>query len=75
MTSLKLGEISEHVKTGKQYKLLMVAKDSKSLEDTVIYEALYNNAISKIWVRSKESFTGEAVRPDGTLHPRFRLVE
>lgn len=72
---LKIGATYEHVKTGKKYKLLFVAKESKSLEGMVVYEALYDNAVSKIWVRTKESFTGEAVRPDGTLHPRFRLVE
>ena len=75
MMPLTIGATYEHVKTGKQYKLLYVAKDSKSLEEMVVYEALYDNSVSKIWVRSKKSFTGEAVRPDGTLHPRFRLVE
>jgi len=75
MMPLKIGATYEHVKTGKRYKLLVVAKDSKSLEEMVVYEALYENTVSKIWIRSKKSFIGEAVRPDGTLHPRFQLVK
>ena len=72
---LKVGAIYEHVKTGKKYKLIVLAKDSKTLEERVVYEALYDNSVSKVWTRSKESFLGEAVSPDGTTHPRFRLVE
>lgn len=72
---LKVGAVYEHVKTGKQYKLLMLAKDEKTLEDLVVYEALYENNVGKIWVRTKEAFLGEAQSPDGSFHPRFRLVE
>ena len=75
MTPLIIGAVYEHVKTGNHYRLLVVAKDSKSLEDIVVYEALYDNKISKKWVRTKESFVGTAVNTDGTMHPRFVLVE
>ena len=72
---LKIGSTYEHVKTGKQYKLIAVAKDVHDLEEMVIYEALYENKVSKTWVRSKEEFLGEAKTIDGTFHPRFKLVE
>ena len=75
MTPLKEGAVYEHVKTSRQYRLLVIAKDSKTLEEFVVYEALYDNPVSKVWFRSKESFVGEAKSPDGTFHPRFRLVE
>jgi hypothetical protein len=74
MMQLTVGAIYEHVKTGNRYKLLALAKDS-DLKEIVVYEALYNNTVSKVWVRPKEEFLGEAKSPDGTFHPRFRLVE
>ena len=72
---LKIGSTYEHVKTGKLYKLTALAKDSSTLEELVVYEALYENKVSKIWVRTKKEFMGQALSPDGTKHPRFRLVE
>jgi len=72
---LKIGATYEHVKTGKKYKLLAVAKDTHDLKEVVVYEALYENKVSKIWTRTKEEFLGEAKSPDGTFHPRFKLTE
>ncbi|MCH7597986.1 DUF1653 domain-containing protein [Patescibacteria group bacterium] len=72
---LKRGAVYEHVKTGKRYKIIALAKDSSTLEELVVYEALYDNSVSNLWVRSKENFLGEAISPDGTMHSRFRLVE
>ena len=72
---LKRGAIYEHVKTGKRYKIIALAKDSSTLEEIVVYEALYDNSVSSLWVRSKENFLGEAISLDGTMHSRFRLVE
>ena len=75
MIPLIEGATYEHVKTGKQYKILTIARESKTLEELVIYEALYDNKVSKIWARTKESFLGDALSPDGTTHPRFRLIK
>ena len=72
---LTIGATYVHVKTGKKYKLLALAKDTKDLTELVVYEALYENEVSKIWVRPKEEFLGEAMSPEGTYHPRFQLVE
>ena len=75
MTPLKIGAVYEHVKTGGKYRLIAVAKDAGSLEDLVVYESLYENKVSKVWVRTREDFTGDAQTPEGIAHPRFRLVE
>lgn len=58
---------------GKRYKVLGVAKHSETLEDLVVYEALYNNEMSKLWVRPLEMFT-EEVEVDGKKQPRFRYL-
>lgn len=72
---LTIGATYEHVKTGKLYKLVTLAKDSHDLTDLVVYEALYDNQVGKIWVGTKDEFLGEAQSPDGSMHPRFRLEE
>ncbi len=68
---LVVGAVYRHVKTNTRYRLVAVGKHVKTLEEFVMYEALYDNPVSKMWVRSKESFLGEAKSPEGTLHPRF----
>lgn len=72
---LEVGATYEHVKTGKRYRLLQIGKEVHTLEEFVVYESLYENKVSKIWIRSKEEFLGEAKSPDGSFHPRFRKVE
>ncbi|MCR4311573.1 MAG: DUF1653 domain-containing protein, partial [Candidatus Taylorbacteria bacterium] len=66
---IKLG-IYEHYK-GKQYRVLGVAKHSETLEDVVVYEALYKNTVSKLWVRPFEIFVQDVVY-EGKAVPRFR---
>lgn len=73
MTPIKVGAVYEHVKTGTRYRLLAVGKRTKTLEDLVVYEALYDNTVGKVWIRPVAEFIGEAKSPDGTFHPRFRL--
>ncbi len=72
---VKEGSEYEHVKTGKRYRVVCVGKDADDLREFVVYEALYDNPVSKFWIRPLENFTGQAKSPDGTTHPRFRLVE
>lgn len=72
---LIVGGTYEQVKTKKQYRLLAVAKDTHTLGEFVVYEALYENSVSKVWMCPKEEFLGEAQSPDGTFHPRFRLIQ
>lgn len=73
MTELKVGAVYVHVKTGTRYRLLALGKHVKTLQEYVVYESLYDNPVSKIWIREKESFIGEAKSPDGTFHPRFQI--
>lgn len=72
MEHVKKG-IYQHFK-GKKYRLLNVVKHSETLEELVLYEALYENAEGKLWVRPKSMFFEEVTR-DGKTFPRFVLIE
>jgi len=64
----------QHYRTKNFYRVIGVAKHSETLEDLVIYECLYDNPTSKIWVRPVEMFL-EEVEIDGKLVPRFKFIE
>jgi cyclomaltodextrinase / maltogenic alpha-amylase / neopullulanase len=70
---MKLGKY-KHAKTGKMYRVLAIAKHSETLEEYVVYEALYANPISKIWIRPKEMFL-EEVDINGKPTSRFIFIE
>ena len=65
--------IYQHSKSGKQYRVLGIAKHSETLEDLVVYEALYKNELSQFWVRPVSMFT-ELVTINGEEKPRFERV-
>jgi len=65
--------IYKHSKTGNLYKVHFVAKHSESLEDLVVYEALYDNPKSKFWVRPIAMFEG-IVNVEGKQVPRFEFI-
>lgn len=69
--ALKLGKY-RHYK-GKEYQVISVAKHSETQEDLVIYEALYDNEISKLWVRPLSMFL-EYIESDGKQVPRFEYI-
>ena len=69
--NFKIG-MYEHFK-GKQYRVLGVAKHSETLEDMVVYEALYDNELGKLWVRPLGMFL-EHVEKEGYSGPRFRHI-
>lgn len=56
---------------GNYYKLLSEGKDSETLEDMVIYQALYGEG--QIWVRPKRMFFENVIRDDYS-GPRFTPV-
>lgn len=64
----------KHAKTGNLYRVLGVAKHSETLEDIVVYEALYDNPKSKLWVRPLSMFE-EEVEIEGKKRKRFERVE
>ena len=59
-----------HFKGGK-YKLVAVAKDSETLEQMVVYQALYGER--EYWVRPYGMFFGTVVR-DGVERQRFTEI-
>lgn len=61
----------EHFKGGK-YKLIGFGKDSETLEDVVIYQALYG--AGQIWVRPYDIFFSKVTLPDGTEVERFKEI-
>lgn len=64
------GKIYMHYK-GNKYKVLCTAKHSETLEEMVVYQALYGN--KDIWVRPL-SMWNEEVLVDGKKVKRFELV-
>jgi hypothetical protein len=50
----------------------MLGRHSETLEEVVIYEALYPNDLGQIWVRPKAMFS-ETVLVDGKAVHRFEL--
>ncbi len=69
---LKLG-VYEHYKSSKKYRVIGMAKHSETLEDVVVYEALYENEMSKLWVRPLAIFL-EEVEFNGKKVPRFKYL-
>ena len=70
MSELKPG-LYRHFK-GRMYRLLHVAKHSETLEEMVVYQALYG--AQGIWVRPA-SMWSEHVERDGYSGPRFSPIE
>ncbi len=64
--------IYEHYK-GKRYEVIGVAKNSETLEEFVVYKALYKNKVSELWIRPLAIFL-ERVELKGKRVPRFRYV-
>ena len=70
MKELKPGKY-QHYK-GNFYDVIDFAKHSESLEDLVVYRALYGE--KKLWVRPLEMYF-EDVEIDGKKVPRFKLIK
>jgi len=68
--SVKLGKY-RHYK-GKDYEVIGVAKHSETLEEMVVYRALYGEG--QIWVRPLKMFS-EEVEVDDKKIPRFKYYE
>ena len=56
---------------GKEYELLEIATHSETLEQMVVYRALYGDR--GIWVRPA-SMWSETVEKDGYIGPRFQYI-
>ncbi len=69
--SIKVGNLYEHYK-GLRYKILGIARHSETLEELVVYQALYGE--EDIWVRPLDMFL-ENIPINGQLQPRFKFVQ
>ncbi|MBE6809205.1 MAG: DUF1653 domain-containing protein [Clostridia bacterium] len=70
MTEIKLGKY-RHFK-GNMYEVIGIAKNSETLEETVVYRALYGDG--GLWVRPA-SMWNETVLRDGKEYKRFEFIE
>ena len=57
---------------GMEYLVLHVARCSETMEEYVVYQALYGD--QGIWIRPLKMFT-ETVERDGKVTPRFSFLE
>jgi len=71
---MKLGKY-KHYK-GKFYEVIGIGKLESTLEEMVVYKALYDSEYGEgaIWLRPKEEFFGK-VAVDGEKVSRFELVK
>lgn len=62
--------------SGKKYEVLGIARHSETLEELVVYKALYAGEFpeGQLWVRPKAMF-GEEVTVNGVVQPRFSVVK
>ena len=70
MAEIKLGKY-RHFK-GNEYRVIGMARHSETMEEMVVYQALYGE--QGIWVRPAHMWN-ETVERDGYCGPRFVFVE
>lgn len=71
---IKLGKYKHYKYKNHFYRVIAIAKHSETLEELVVYEALYDNPDSKYWVRPLKMFL-EKVEINGKKIPRFEYVD
>ncbi len=67
---IKLGKY-RHFRSGKEYEVIGVAKHSETLEELVVYKALYGE--EQLWVRPLKMFK-ETVIVDNIQKQRFEFI-
>jgi hypothetical protein len=75
-SQLVIGQIYRHYKNQKLYEIIGCGRHTETLEEMIIYKALYDDSIygpSAVWIRPKEMFM-ESVEHEGQMVPRFRLI-
>ena len=74
MASIKIKPgIYRHYK-GKLYEVVGIAKHSETLEEMVIYKALYQSEGENLWTRPLKMFKEEVVL-EGKQTARFKFIE
>lgn len=66
---IKLGRY-RHFK-GNEYEVIGIAKDSETLEEKVVYKALYGDG--GLWVRPIDMWN-ETIKRDGKVFKRFEYI-
>ena len=69
MEEIKIGRY-RHFK-GNEYEVIGTAKHSETLEEYVVYKALYGEG--GLWIRPKEMWN-ETVERDGKTYKRFEFI-
>ncbi|MBV1874417.1 MAG: DUF1653 domain-containing protein [Gammaproteobacteria bacterium] len=69
MSQIKLGKY-QHFK-GNLYQVEEIARHSETMEDFVVYRALYGEC--GLWIRPLKMFS-EIIERDGKTFPRFKFV-
>lgn len=69
--SIVIGAIYQHYKK-LDYKVLAIGRHSETLEEMVVYQALYGD--KNIWIRPVSMFV-ENIVLDGKTYPRFALCQ
>jgi hypothetical protein len=69
--TLKTGKY-KHYK-GKEYEVIGIARHSETLEELVVYRALYQVDGENLWVRPLKMFL-EEVEIEGKKMPRFEFL-
>ena len=69
MENIKLGRY-RHFK-GMEYEVVGIARHSETLEDMVVYRALYGEG--ELWVRPAVMWQ-ESITRDGVILPRFTYI-
>ncbi len=70
LSSIKLGRY-RHFK-GNEYEVVGIAKHSETLEEMVVYRALYNEG--ELWVRPAAMWN-EVIERDGKRFQRFTYID
>ena len=68
------GGIYKHYKNQQSYRVIDIVKHSETLEELVLYEALYENDLGRLWVRPLDMFMQKVELQDGSFVPRFELL-
>jgi hypothetical protein len=75
MTEFKIGKY-KHYK-GKEYQVIGIARHSETLEELVVYKALYDSeefGKNALWVRPKKMFFENVIINEKEI-PRFQFIE
>lgn len=69
--TIVINGVYEHYK-GFRYKVLTIARHSETLEELVVYQALYGE--EGIWIRPLAMFL-ESIEMNGQFQPRFKPIK